>query len=88
MRFLEIQGVYGSDVTDAELIYDDRRLQRLSGDDLAQATFAADAQQSGQIFVGRTDQATESIALYSKDFRNRRPAGALAEPSKPPPVKK
>ena len=78
MRFLEIQGVYGGDVADAEMIYDDRRLLRLSGDELGQTTFAADAQQSGQIFVGKADQATESIALYTREFRKQRPARPIA----------
>ncbi len=82
LRFLEIQGVYGADLADAELIYDDRRLVRLSADELAQTTFAADAQQSGQVFVGKADQATESIALYTKDFRKKRPAKPLEEPAK------
>ncbi len=82
LRFLEIQGVYGADLADAELIYDDRRFVRLGTDELAQTTFAADAQQSGQVFVGKTDQATESIALYTKEFRRKRPAKPLGEPAK------
>ncbi len=87
LRFLELQGVYGSDIADAEMIYDDRRMLRLAADELAQASFAADAQQSGQIFVGKADQATESIALYTKEFRKKRPAQPLAEPAKTEPAK-
>ena len=65
LPFLAAQGVDVDSVVLADLIYDERRVQRLDRAALDAATFTADPQSSGQIMFGG-DKPVQAIALHSE----------------------
>lgn len=65
-EFLEASGVDTKGVTEGWIIRDERRKDRLTAQELAEATFEASPQAKGEVLLGRNKVRVQAIALHRR----------------------
>lgn len=65
-EFLKANGVNPDPVQEAWIIHQDRRVNRISREELTSTTFIAKQQRSGEILLGDDEAPTNALALHTK----------------------